>query len=346
MDTVLGLGKTASLPTAASAMAQSGSRVRFVIRSTHDPLVEDGPNVIRNLSLSPKKISAVYVYDRLGSQLFECQCQTPEYYLRRAEAVLLKAYAGDIVELCGVLPIVELGAGTAEKTRIVLAEYAKRGVRCDYFPIDVDVDTLTAAAYRLAEEYPQLFVHCLGGTYEECLAALPRDGQKRLFLFLGSSLGNMEWSEMDALLRQIFRHGAPGDYLLVGADLDKDPAVFNRAYNDAAGFGPRSTLNMLTHLNWRYGGNFAMDQFAYRSAYDAVARRNEVRIESLIAQTVTLRALGSSISFGRSELIDAEVMWKFDPIELTQLLEKAGFSLVQEWIEPVYRYGMFLLRRQ
>ena len=323
-----------------------GSRVRFVLRLAQDPLADDGPNVIRNLSLTPKKISAVYVYDQLGSELFERQCQTPEYYLRRAEAVLLKAFAGDIVELCGVLPIVELGAGTAEKTRTLLAEYGKRGARCDYFPIDVDVETLTSAAYRLAGEYPQLFVHCLGGTYEDCLAALPRDGQKRLFLFLGSSLGNMQWTEMDALLRQIFRHGTPGDYLMVGADLDKDPAVINRAYNDAAGFGARSTLNMLSHLNRRYDGNFAMEQFAYRSNYDAIARRNEVRIESLAAQTVSLRALGSRVSFGRSELIDAEVMWKFDPAELTLLLENAGFSLVQEWIEPVYRYGIFLLRRQ
>jgi L-histidine N-alpha-methyltransferase len=167
-------------------------------------------------------------------------------------------------------------------------------------------------------------------------------GKPRLFLFLGSSLGNMEWPEMDALLAQIYRHTAPGDYLLVGADLDKDPAVIDRAYNDAAGFGARSTLNMLAHLNWRYGGDFAMDQFAYRSAYDAGARRNEVRIESLVQQTVTLRDLEFRVALGESELIDAEVMWKFEPMELTQLLENAGFSLVREWIEPVYRYGIFL----
>ncbi len=339
-------GKTPHLPTTASAMGQSSSRVRFVVKSTHDPLAEDGQNVIRNLSLSPKKISAVYVYDQLGTQLFEQQCRTPEYYLRRAEAVLLKAYAGDIVGHCGVLPIVELGAGTAEKTRILLTEYARRGTRCDYFPIDVDVETLMAAAHRLVEDYPKLFVHCLGGTYEECLAALPRDGRPRLFLFLGSSLGNMEWHEMQALLAQISRHTVPGDHLLVGADLDKDPAVIDRAYNDAAGFGARSTLNMLTHLNWRYGGDFAMGQFAYRSAYDAGARRNEVRIESLVTQTVTLRNLEFRVALGESELIDAEVMWKFDPTALTQLLENAGFSLAREWIEPIYRYGIFLLRRQ
>jgi L-histidine N-alpha-methyltransferase len=342
---VIQQGNAPHLPITTSAMPQS-RRFRFVVKSTDDPLAEDGPNVIRNLALSPRKISSVYVYDRLGTELFEQQCRTPEYYLRRAETVLLKAYACEIVRLCGLLPIVELGAGTAEKTRILLAEYTKRAVRCDYFPIDVDVETLAASAHRLVGHYPQLFVHCLGGTYEECLAALPRDGGPRLFLFLGSSLGNMEWSEMDALLAQVFQHASPGDYLLVGADLDKDAAVIDRAYNDAAGFGARSTLNMLSHLNRRYDGNFAMDQFAYRSAYDAGARRNEVRIESLMAQTVTLRALGLSISFGRSELIDAEVMCKFEPTELTQLFEKAGFSPVQEWIEPIYEYGLFLLQRQ
>ncbi len=345
MDTIFGRGRTRNLLATTLTMSECRSRVRFVIRSTHDPLEEDGPNVIRNLSLSPKKISAVYVYDQLGSQLFERQCQTPEYYLRRAESALLEAHARDIVGLCGALAIVELGAGTAQKTRILLAEYAKQGLRCDYYPIDVDVETLSAAAYELACAYPQLYVHCLGGTYEECLAALPEYGQRRLFMFLGSSLGNMEFPEMEALLTKLFRHSAPGDYLLIGADLDKDPAVIDRAYNDAAGFGARSTLNMLSHLNWRYGGNFAIDKYAYRSVYDAGVRRNEVRIESLAAQTVTLSALRWRVSFDRSELIDAEVMWKFDPVELIGLLANAGFSLVQEWIEPVYRYGIFLLRR-
>jgi uncharacterized SAM-dependent methyltransferase len=138
-------GQTPHLPTTASAMGQSSSRVRFVVKSTRDPLAEDGPNVIRNLSLSPKKISAVYVYDQVGSSCSNNSAGRRSTTLRRAEAVLLKAYAGDIVRLCGVLPIVELGAGTAEKTRILLAEYAKRGTRCDYFPIDVDVETLTAS---------------------------------------------------------------------------------------------------------------------------------------------------------------------------------------------------------
>jgi L-histidine N-alpha-methyltransferase len=322
------------------------SRIRYLVRSTQDPLAQDGPNVVFNLTRSPKRISSVYVYDKRGTELFERQCGTPEYYLRRVESQLLNRYAGDIVELCGFLPIVELGAGTAEKTRSLLAEYARSGVRCDYFPIDVDTETLSESMGMLVSAFPMLHVHCLGTTYHEGLRALPPCPQGRLFMFLGSSLGNMEWQEIDGLLSQLFDSGAPGDYLLLGADLDKDPAIIDKAYNDSAGYGPRSTLNVLDHLNRRYGGNFVTDNFRYRSHYDSRMKRNEVRIESLVDQTVTLAALGITVSFGAAELIDAEVMWKFDPEELGAVLDRAGFSMVRRWIEPTYRYGLFLLRHK
>jgi uncharacterized SAM-dependent methyltransferase len=167
-----------------------------------------------------------------------------------------------------------------------------------------------------------------------------------LFLFLGSSLGNMELLEMEELLLQLFLRSRRGDYLLIGADLHKASDIINSAYNDCAGYGPRSTLNMLSHLNHRYGGDFVLERFRYRSEYDSRLKRNEVRIESLAEQRVTLSRLGFRVSFGRSELIDAEVMWKFDPDELTALLDKAGFSMISRWIEAIYRYGLFLLRRK
>jgi dimethylhistidine N-methyltransferase len=286
------------------------------------------------------------VYDKQGTALFERQCATPEYYLRRVESQLLSWYAGDVAELCGFLPIVELGAGTSEKTRILLAEYAKRGMRCDYFPIDVDTETLSYSAQELVSTFPLLFVHCLGTTYHDGLRALPPCPEARLFMFLGSTLGNMEWQEIDDLLSELFDSGTRGDYFLLGADLDKDPAIIDRAYNDSAEYGPRSTLNMLDHLNRRYGGNFITDNFRYRSKYNSRMKRNEVRIESLVEQTVTLAALGITVSFGAAELIDAEVMWKFDPEELGSVLDRAGFSMVRRWIEPIYRYGLFLLRHK
>lgn len=306
----------------------------------------DGPNVIEGLAGSPKRISAVYVYDKRGTELFEQQCSTPEYYLRRIETRLLNRHAGDIVGLCGPLPIVELGAGTAQKTRILLAAYAKRALRCEYFPIDVDIETLAQCAHELIQKYPLLFVHCLGTTYQEGLRALQPCSSSRLILFLGSSIGNMEWREVDLLLSQIFDSGTKGDYLLLGADLDKDPAIIDRAYNDSGGYGPRSTLNMLDHLNHRYGGNFVAENFRYRSKYNSRMKRNDVRLESLKNQTVTLASLGFTASFAEAELIDAEVMLKFDPDELGAALNRAGFAMVSQWIEPEYRYGLFLLRHK
>jgi L-histidine N-alpha-methyltransferase len=322
------------------------ARIEYLVRSTEDPLAQDGPNVIFNLTRSPKRISPVYVYDKRGTTLFERQCDTPEYYLRRVETQLLNWYSGDIVELCGFPPIVELGAGTAEKTRRLLAEYAKQGVRCDYYPIDVDTETLSECARMLVSAFPLLFVHCLGATYHDGLRALPPSPGTQLFMFLGSSLGNMEWQEIHGLLSQLFDSGTRGDYSLLGADLDKDPTVIDRAYNDSTGYGARSTLNVLDHLNRRYGGNFVTERFGYRSRYDSRRKRNEVRIESLVDQTVTLAALGVTVSFRAGELIDAEVMWKFDPEELNSVLNRAGFSMLRRWIEPAYRYGLFLFRHK
>jgi L-histidine N-alpha-methyltransferase len=325
---------------------ETETRIRFLAKSTEDPLALDGPNVIRNLAKSPKRISSVYVYDKRGTELFEQQCNTPEYYLRRAETRLLRSYGGEIVKRCGFIPLVELGAGTAEKTRILLAEYENHGLRCDYFPIEVDTETLSETACKLAAEFPHLYIHCLGTTFQKGLPALPACPERRLFLFLGGSIGNFELPEIDDLLLELFCNSSPGDYLLLGADLDKDPAIVNRAYNDSAGYGPRSTLNMLSHLNRRYAGNFVMSHFRYRSHYNPQAKRNEVRIESLVDQTVTLAGLGLKVSFGEAELIDAEVMWKFDPDVLGAILDRAGFSMVHRWIEPIYRYGLYLLRRR
>jgi L-histidine Nalpha-methyltransferase len=321
-------------------------RVKVLFRSAVDPLALDGPNVMAGLSGSPKRISSVYVYDKRGTELFERQCATPEYYLRRVETRLLNSHAGDIVRQCESLAIVELGAGTAEKTQILLAEFAKRGFHFDYFPVDVDVDTLAECACRLASAFPLLSIHCLGTTYERGLRAIPSYASPKLYLFLGSSLGNMEWRQIDVLLSQLFESGAHGDHLLIGADLDKDPVIIDRAYNDSAGYGPRSTLNMLEHLNRRYGGDFILDNFRYRSRYDSRTKRNEVRIESLVHQTVTLASLAYTTSFDAGELMEAEVMLKFDPDELTAVLERAGFAMVRRWVDPVHRYGLFLLRHK
>jgi len=288
----------------------------------------------------------MYVFDRRGTELFEEQCRTEEYYLRRAETQLLNLHAGEILRQTGFTSVVELGAGTAEKTCALFSEYGKRGERCDYYPIDVDVDTLSKAMGSLTATYPHLHAHCLGTTYTAGLRSLSSGASPRLFLFLGSSIGNMDLREIDALLQEVFETARTGDYLLVGADLHKESSIIDRAYNDSAGCGPRSTLNMLNHLNSRYRGSFVMENFRYRSKYNSQIRRNEVHIESLVKQTVELASLDFAVSLAEGELIDAEVMWKFEPAELEGMLDRAGFSVAQKWIDSKYNYGLFLASRQ
>jgi len=150
---------------------------------------------------------------------------------------------------------------------------------------------------------------------------------------------------MDGFLAQLSQSCAPGDFLLVGADLDKNAAMIDAAYNDAQGFGPQSTLNMLHHLNRRYRGNFDVSRFHYRSRYNPSVRCNEVHIESLVAQSISLASLQFTTELSAGELIDAEIMWKFDPDELTERCRRFRFAPVQRWIDPVLRYGLFLLRR-
>jgi L-histidine Nalpha-methyltransferase len=333
-------------PNGSRLVTGAAERIRFLIQPSEDPLAGDGPNVIANLTRRPKRISSVYVYDRTGTQLFERQCNTPEYYLRRCEMQLLNVHAQEIAESCDYADIVELGSGTAAKTRILLAQYRYRGVGFDYYPIDVDAETMVEAARSLTADFPELIVHCSCATYAEGLRALPEHTGPRMFLFLGSSIGNMELQEIAGLLLGLFAHSRPGDRLLIGADLHKESDIINRAYNDSGSYGPRSTLNMLSHLNWRYGGDFELERFAYRSQYDAHSRQNRVSIESLSGQSVTLSRLGLTVSFEKSELIDAEVMWKFDPDELTALLDRAGFAVTHRWMDEIYRYGLFLLRRK
>src|SRR5258708_13110615 len=141
-------------------------------------------------------------------------------------------------------------------------------MRCEYFPIDVDTETLSHSAQELASAFPLLFVHCLGATYHKGLRALPPYPGARLFVFLGSSLGNMEWQEIDDLLSELFGSGTRGDYFFLVADLDKDPAIIDRPYNDSAGYGPRSALKLVDHLTRTYLDKFLTETFPSPSKYD------------------------------------------------------------------------------
>lgn len=341
-NTAIGCAEIRPRSAAAGTKAPAA---RMIVARNGDPFAGDGPNVVRNLSGSPKRIDAKYVYDAAGSLIFEKQVQQPEYYLGRAERALVRSHAGAVAEMAGACTVVELGSGSAEKTVPLLRAFRTRGLACAYQPIDIDAVALRRCMDSLAETLPGQPVAAVAGTYEDGLR-MPVDGPaRRLLVFLGGTIGNFEDSEGAALLQAVRTATRPGDLFLVGADLAKDPAIIDSAYNDAAGYGARSSLNMLAHLNWRYGGDFDLDAFAYVSRYDAARRRNVVHLRSRARQRVTLRGLDASFVFEPGELVFTEVMRKFTVAELEDALAVARFRPRRHWVDDTWGYGLFLFER-
>ena len=277
--------------------------------------------------------------------MFERQCEQPEYYLTRVEYRLLQAHAAELLDKTDFVRLVELGAGNAHKTQNLFEAFHARGKPCTYYPIDVDSTVMMRAMPSLTRRFPHLNVHAIVGTYHLGLDALPLGGIPKLFLFLGSSIGNMEKLEYVSLLTRIRSRMDPADFLLIAADLEKEPRIIQVAYNDSAGYGRRSTLNMLSHLNWRYMGDFSLRRFRYVSTYNQELQRNEVCIVSLKDQIVTLKALGLTISLKAGEPINAEIMWKFNPQALVKEIAGVGFQFLKSWTDTELPYGLFLFRR-
>jgi len=308
---------------------------------------EDGQDVIAGLTAAQKTLSPKYLYDDRGSELFEQICTLPEYYPTRAEISILSQYAPEIVQITGPCELIELGSGSATKARILLDAYQNLGGSLRYLPIDVSGGALEGSARELLQTYEQLHVHGLVSTYGLALANLPPSLLPfRLIAFLGSSIGNMPPEECQLLLRQITQALEPGEYLLLGADLQKDRAVLEAAYNDRQGVTAAFNKNSLSHLNWRFQADFILDQFQHLSFYNPDRHQIEIYLKSLVDQTVTLKALDLTVKFQAGELILSEVSRKFDLVELQQDLQSLGLKPIQAWTDGDRFYSLLLCQLQ
>lgn len=308
---------------------------------------DSGQDVIAGLSRSPKSLPPHYFYDDRGSQLFEQICDLPEYYLTRTETQILQRYAGEIATITGPCELVELGSGSAVKTRILLDAYQAAGYPLRYLPIDVSGGILEASAYQLLTDYPTLQVHGLVSTYELALQALgPAPLPKRMIGFLGSTLGNLSPQECEVFFTQIRDALLPGEYFLLGIDLQKSPTVLEAAYNDAQGVTAAFNLNMLSHLNWRFGGNFDVSQFEHLAFYSQQLHQIEMHLRSLRSQTVELTALALRVEFQADERILSEISRKFDLTGMQEELKVFGFVPIQTWTDPDRRFGLILSQLQ
>lgn len=274
----------------------------------------------RQKSLPPK-----YFYDERGSELFEMITELPEYYLTRAERGLLEGAIPALVKKVSPRSLVELGAGSASKTRIIIDAMVANGGAQRYVPIDVSGDFLRATAAALTNDYPQIEITPVVSDITEPFE-LPRLPSPVLVAFLGSTIGNFSRDAAVALLSHVARLMLPEDAFLLGADLRKDPAILNAAYNDSRGVTREFNLNLLARLNRELGADFPLDRFAHRAYYSMEHHRIEMHLVALAPLSVTIPGIGD-VTFADGETIRTEVSYKYDRDTLSGILADAGMQL-------------------
>jgi len=286
-------------------------------------------DVREGLTKSPKQLSPKYFYDERGSELFEEITQLPEYYLTRAERMLLERRISEIIAAVRPCSLVELGAGSATKTRIILDEMRSNGCAECYVPVDVSKEFLEAAAVQLRADYVDVQVMPLVSDITEPFA-LPPVASPTLVAFLGSTIGNFPREEAVRLLSHIAGEMGPSDRFLLGADLIKDPAIINRAYNDSSGVTAAFNLNILERLNRELGANFPVGEYEHRAFYSSENHRVEMHLIARTAHKVTIPEIGE-ISFEKGESIRTELSYKYDRPILEDMLSASGLS-IEKWM--------------
>ena len=296
------------------------------------PIAEE---VLRGLNACPRNLPPKLFYDHEGSRLFDEITETEEYYPTRTERAILRASAGAMVEHAGNnLTLVELGAGSASKTQVLIQALLRRQLRADFYPVDVSSSALQGALATLNGHFPRLRVTPIVADYTHHLPDLKKLPGRKLVLFLGSTIGNFEPEEAEEFLRNVRRSLLPGDALLIGFDLIKDAAVLHAAYNDARGVTAQFNKNMLVRINRELGGSFDVDAFDHVAFWNRRKSRVEMHLESAYDQTVWVQDLGRTFHFDWGERIHTENSYKFNDRSIRRLLRSGGFKLEKSWTDP------------
>jgi L-histidine Nalpha-methyltransferase len=339
-----------SIAQVRSAPASRLALTYLISPATSDPAIAAAAahELRHGLQQQPKTIPAQYFYDERGSQLFEQICDLPEYYLTRTETAIFTDCADPLAQLTGPCEIIELGSGSATKTRLLLDAYQRQHPHSplQYSPIDVSPTILELSAQQLLQDYAQLQIQGYVSTYELALSHLrPRTAANRLICFIGSSLGNFAPAGCDRLLGQVSDALESGEFFLLGIDLRKPVAILEAAYNDAQGITAAFNLNMLQHLNDRFDADFDLAQFAHVAHYNPIYHQIEMHLRSRQAQTVQLTGLDLTLEFAANETILSEISRKFDPTAMQMLLQSHGLNVQQIWRDAQNWFGVILCQK-
>ncbi len=321
--------------------------------STQTPLLTTPPMPLQTdpvasavregLSAQRKWLPAWLFYDAEGSRLFERITHLQEYYPTRTERAIFTGYADGIIDAAvrigaeahngqqGSLRMLELGAGSASKTGILLDAAVRRQGTTEYLPIDVSATAMDEACRGIAVALHGVQVRPQVANYVTDTLSIPPHAGPTLALYIGSSIGNFGPEEAVAILRNLRAQLRAGDSLLLGTDLVKETAPLLAAYNDADGVTEAFNLNMLRRMNRELRASFDLASFRHRAVWNAVESRMEMHLESTRAQVVRIPSLGLSVSFAAGETIHTENSYKFTPRSIAALLDAAGFRTAETW---------------
>nr|WP_194736554.1 L-histidine N(alpha)-methyltransferase [Actinomadura sp. RB99] len=298
-------------------------------------------DVREGLTGTPKTLPPKWFYDERGSALFEEITKLEEYYPTRREREILTARAPEIAAITGARTLLELGAGSGEKTRLLLGAL-DRTLRA-YVPVDVSGDFLEEAAAGIAADHPGLTVRTVVADYEQHLHLLPA-GERRLIAFLGGTIGNMPPADRVGFLGGLRATMDDGDFLLLGADLVKDPGRLVRAYDDAAGVTAEFNKNVLSVIDRELDADFDPDAFEHVAVWDGAEEWIEMRLRSTRDQDVRVGGLDLDVRFAAGEEMRTEISAKFRRERLASELESAGMELAEFWTDEAGDFSLSLAR--
>jgi L-histidine Nalpha-methyltransferase len=323
------------------ALAERGIHVSVLRDETEGrpPLYEA---TLRSLQAEVKELPAVWLYDERGSRLYEEITRLPEYYLPRREAEILRAHAASIARRTQARTLVELGAGRAKNTRLLLDGLDTAGTLERFVPLDVSEQTLRASAQAIAAAYPRVSVHALVGDFERDLAALP-EGGPRLVAFLGSTIGNLYPEQRGRLLRTLASLLAPGDGFVLGIDLVKDVPRLEAAYNDSRGVTEAFVRNALTAVNSELGATFDQRRFVYEARWDRKHEWMEIGFRARQGHTVSIRGLELDVAFEECEPLQVEISAKFRREQFELEAARARLRVESWWTDAAGDFAVALL---
>ncbi|HEY1800821.1 MAG TPA: L-histidine N(alpha)-methyltransferase [Terriglobales bacterium] len=293
----------------------------------------------------PKSLPPKLFYDAEGSALFERITQLPEYYPTRIEAAILRDNADEIAAAVQPLQsLIELGAGTSSKTRVLIAAFLRAQSKLKFFPVDISAAPLHLVRDAMRREFPGLEHTPIVTDFSDDLRLPGNIPATRLVLYLGSSIGNFEPMQAVAFLLRVRRTLCPGDALLLGADMRKHPRVLLPAYDDAEGVTGAFNKNILAHINRELGGHFDLRTFQHVVRWNSNESRIEMYLESAVRQTVLIESLEASVEFEAGELIHTENSYKYSDGMVRSMLRQAGFTVEKVWKDKRGWFSDYLAR--